>query len=238
MNKKFLAGTALLLLAGTLSGCSVHFDKDGIRIGSVAKTEKVKPHKNKNSKKQAVQQSSSSSSKQEKSQSSVKTKKKKVDKKKKPKVTKAKKVKKTKKAKKTVQATLWDKKKDKKLEKFIASWSESVSQIYKKYDGKHSLQNLAGTTYPNVFRQKQFNLNNKNVTLRWSPNGADKADYNVVAIYNDDFKDKDWHLTYLFCIHNKKPVVLLDQGKAVNPLILTKAQDKNLQAGFAKIVKQ
>lgn len=235
MNKKFLAGTALLLLAGTLSGCSVHFDKDGIRIGSAAKTEKVKPHKNKNSKKQAVQQSSSSSSSEKassSSSSSVKTNKKSVKKNKKKTDTNKKKT------KKTVQKALWTKKKDKKLEKFIASWSESVSQIYKKYDGKHSLQNLAGTTYPNVFKQKQFNLNNKNVTLRWSSDGRGKADYNVVAIYNDDFKDKDWHLTYLFCIHNKKPVVLLDQGKAVNPLILTKAQDKNLQAGFAKIVKQ
>lgn len=236
MNKKFLVGTALVLIAGTLSGCSIHFNKDGIRIGSETKSEEVKSTQNKKAKKQAVKQSSTSSEKaNSSSSSSVKANKKSVKKSKKKADTKPKKTKKT---KKTVQKVLWTKKKDKKLEKFIASWSDSVSQIYKKYDGKHSLQNIAGTTYPNVFKQKQFILNNKNITLRWSPNGAGKADYNVVAIYNDDFKDKDWHLTYLFCIHNKKPVVLLDQRKAANPMILTKAQDKNLQAGFAKIVKQ
>lgn len=235
MNKKFLTGTALILIATTLSGCSVHFDKDGIRIGSESKSEEVK-----SAKKAPKKQSSSSSAKAKSAQSSSKTEKSasKSSSSKKKTTKKNKSVKKQKKTKKTAQKALWNKKKDKKLEKFIGTWSETVSQIYEKYDGKHSLENLAGTTYPAVFKQRQFSLNDKNVTLDWSNNGRGKADYNVVAIYNDDFKDKNWHLTYLFCIHNKKPVVLLDQGKNVNPMILTKAQDKNLQNGFARIVKQ
>lgn len=230
MNKKFLSGTAIILLAGTLSACSVQFNKDGIRIGSETKSEKVSSVKKSTPKKQ------SSTSEQKSSEKSSSKAEKKPNKTSKKKVVK--KTKETKKVKKTASKVLWNKKKDKKLEKFIDTWSESVSQIYEKYDGKHSLENLAGTTYPAAFSQKQFSLNNKTVTLKWSKDGKGKADYNVVAIYNDDFKDKNWHLTYLFCIHNKKPVVLLDQGKNVNPMILTKATDKNLQAGFAKIVKQ
>lgn len=234
MNKKFLSGTAIILLAGTLSACSVQFNKDGIKIGSETKSEKVSSVKKSTPKKQSStskQKLSENSSSKAENKSGKASSKKKVAK-------KVKKTKETKKVKKTTSKVLWNKKKDKKLEKFIDTWSESVSQIYEKYDGKHSLENLAGTTYPKAFSQKQFTLNDKNVTLKWSNDGKGKADYNVVAIYNDDFKDKNWHLTYLFCIHNKKPVVLLDQGKNVNPMILTKATDKNLQAGFAKIVKQ
>ena len=87
-----------------------------------------------------------------------------------------------------------------------------------------------------MFTQRSFTLNNRNIELRWSPKGKNIAQYNVVAIYNDNFKDKNWHLTYLFCLHNKKPVVLLEQGHNTNPIIVTVAKDSVLKNSFAKIV--
>ncbi len=234
MKKRMLVGITALLVTTLLAGCSnIKFDKDGIRFGSSSKVEE------KAAKKSSSKSSSSSTAKTVK-KAAVKPSKIKDKKKSKtspePKKTKKKKkvVKKVNSKKKKV-ATLWTGKKDQQLSSFVASWSQNLQQQYQKYDGQNSLKAINGLSYPDVFTQRSFTLNNRNIELRWSPKGKNIAQYNVVAIYNDNFKDKNWHLTYLFCLHNKKPIVLLEQGYNTNPIIVTVAKDSVLKNGFAKI---
>lgn len=233
MKKRMLVGITALLLTTLLTGCSnIKFDKDGIRFGSSKVEEKA-------AKKSSSRSSSSSTAKTVK-KAAVKPSKIKDEKKSKT----SSNLKKTKKKKKTVKkvnskkkksAASWTSQKDKQLSNFVAGWSQNLQQQYQKYDGQNSLKAINGLVYPDVFTQRGFTLNNRNIELRWSPKGKNIAQYNVVAIYNDNFKDKNWHLTYLFCLHNKKPIVLLEQGHNTNPIIVTVAKDSVLKDGFAKI---
>ncbi|TGY17718.1 DUF4767 domain-containing protein [Lactobacillus intestinalis] len=232
MKKRMLVGITALLLTTLLTGCSnIKFDKDGIRFGSSSKVEE------KAAKKSSSRSSSSSTAKTIK-KAPVKPSKIKDKKKSKTssKPKKKKKVVKKVNSKKKKSTASWTSQKDQQLNNFVASWSQNLQQQYQKYDGQNSLKAINGLSYPDVFTQRSFTLNNRNIELRWSPKGKNIAQYNVVAIYNDNFKDKNWHLTYLFCLHNKKPVVLLEQGHNTNPIIVTVAKDSVLKNSFAKIV--
>lgn len=233
MNKKILVGVSIALVAGTLSGCGIHFDKEGIRFGSQTKSEKVKPQKQSSNK---INQSSSSQSKLEDKKTIKKEKLRKTKKKTVKKSTKKKITKKTKKKKNKTRNVTWNATKDQALADFITNWSAGINQAYQKYDGVQALKTNVGTIYPDVLSQRQFIINGQAVTLSWSPNLTGNAEYKVVAIYNDNFKEANMHYTYLFCFHNKKPIVLLDQGGNTNPITLIKTKNSNLQAAFKKIV--
>ena len=62
-----------------------------------------------------------------------------------------------------------------------------------------------------------------------------KDDYNVLAIANDDFKS--WHNTYLFCLKSDKPVILLDQSRNGNPIVVKVVKDTSLNKIFSQLVK-
>lgn len=135
-----------------------------------------------------------------KKQSSVKKavpKKKEVKKPKKIKPKKSNKVKKSKKVskpkKKVVKVAPWNQNKNKKLQKAVNKWGAKASQVYRYYDGAHSLKTKKGPIYPDIFKQSKFVLNKKTIQIGYSPLGKDKYQYNVVAIANDDFKS--WHNT-------------------------------------------
>lgn len=140
------------------------------------------------------------------------------------------------KPKKTIaKKTAWEAKKTKKLQQVVNKWSLKSGQQYTFYQGKKALKTKKGPSYPAVFKQKKFILKKKQIGIGYSPLGKNKYQYNVVAIANDNFKS--WHNTYLFCLKNKKPVILLDQSKNTNPIMVKTVEDQSLNQGFIKIYK-
>mgnify|MGYP003282246615 CR=1 FL=1 len=149
------------------------------------------------------------------------------DKPKKSKKKKIKQVRKTpKKIKKPVVEDFWNESKDKKLQKAVNNWGKAARQHYQFYDGTHLLKTKAGVTYPSAFTQNKFVLKKKQIKLGWSHSGENKYQYNVVAIANDNFAT--WHNTYLFCLKDKKPVILLDQSKKNKIVEVEKVNKNNL----------
>ncbi|QNQ82408.1 DUF4767 domain-containing protein [Lactobacillus sp. PV037] len=133
----------------------------------------------------------------------------------------------------------WNQKKDKELAKFVKKWSQAASQSYRQYNGHDSIKTVGGVTYPEAFSSKKFSIeNHDNISLGWSPDGKDKYEYNVVAIYNQNVNNMGWHNTYLFCLHKGKPVVLLDSTHNVAVIPLTINTDQTLNDGFQKIVQE
>ncbi|MGQ5709071.1 DUF4767 domain-containing protein [Lactobacillus sp. PSON] len=237
MNKKIWVGVSIALIAGTLSGCGVQFNKEGIKFDSQTKSKAVKPEKDKTSKK-ISQSSSTSSSSSLNDKKATKEAPKKAKKKTVKKSTKNKISKKIKHKKSRTKKISWNNTKAQQLASFVTNWSTGINQVYQKYDGTQPLKTNVGTVYPDVLFQRQFLLNGQNVTLSWSPNLKGQAEYKVVAIYNDNFKEANMHYTYLFCFHNNKPVILLDQGGNTNPITLIKTKNSTLQTGFANIANQ
>lgn len=204
-----------MLLTSTLSGCSqVHFGRDAITIGSKkAKTQKKEQSKKQSSQKRVIL-------------------KKTVSKKKAKLARKASKNKSKKKTKKVVK-TNWNKTKTNKLQVAVNKWSRATGQKYRFYDGTHPLKTKRGVTYPTVFTQNNFVLNKKTIKLGYSPLGKNKYQYNVVAIANTNFKT--WHNTYLFCLKDNHPVILLDQSKKGGSVMVKKVKDAVLNKNFKQI---
>lgn len=194
----------------TLTGCSqIHFGKDAVTIGNVKKEKSTKAK---------IKKAQSSSKK-------TAPKKKKVVKKKATK-------KKVKVPKKKI-VSKWDIKKTQKLQKAVNQWGKAIGQSYRFYDGKRTLKTKNGPTYPDVLKKNRFLLNKKIIKVGYSPLGKNDYQYNVVAIANENFKS--WHNTYLFCLMKDKPVILLDQSKNANPVMVKVVKGKKLNKDFSKI---
>ncbi|NRO44205.1 hypothetical protein IMAU30025_00920 [Lactobacillus helveticus] len=194
----------------TLTGCSqIHFGKDAVTIGNVKKEKSTKAK---------IKKAQSSSKK-------TAPKKKKVVKKKATK-------KKVKVPKKKI-VSKWDIKKTQKLQKAVNKWGKAIGQSYRFYDGKRTLKTKNGPTYPDVLKKNRFLLNKKIIKIGYSLLGKNDYQYNVVAIANENFKS--WHNTYLFCLMKDKPVILLDQSKNANPVMVKVVKDKKLNKDFSKI---
>ncbi|WP_308557509.1 DUF4767 domain-containing protein [uncultured Lactobacillus sp.] len=135
MNKKLLLCLSTVALVTTLTGCSqVHFGRDAITIGTEKKTKpKVKP-KQKNDQVAKKKKAATSSSKKPVKKTTKKVKK---TKEKKPKT-------------KKVVRTNWNTAKTKKLQAAVNKWSKPTGQIYRFYDGIHSIKTKKGYTYPQV----------------------------------------------------------------------------------------
>ncbi|WP_251717034.1 DUF4767 domain-containing protein [Lactobacillus agrestimuris] len=144
---------------------------------------------------------------------------------------------KTKKAKKRKKVnSLWTKNQDQELEQYMRTWSKQMGQVYTKYEGK-KITTSVGSKYPDVLRDRKFVLNKKVISISWNQRRDKKDNYNVVAIYNDNFKKQKMHFTYLFTIKNKHAFVLVEQGRDENPLILYVSSNKQLTKKFSQIVK-
>ncbi|KRM86082.1 hypothetical protein FC41_GL000275 [Lactobacillus hominis DSM 23910 = CRBIP 24.179] len=122
------------------------------------------------------------------------------------------------------------------LDKTMADYGKKRKISYVRYDGKHLLKNSAGRIYPDTFKKDTFILNNKKISIGWAPQGGDQFAYKVLAIYNHDFDQKGKHETYIFCIHDKKPIVLVDTAKEGNKIVLTQSQDRELNQHFDGIM--
>ncbi|MBP2058666.1 hypothetical protein J2Z60_001854 [Lactobacillus colini] len=140
------------------------------------------------------------------------------------------------KQKSTEEKHPWTKKQSKELKKFVDKWSLAADQTYREYTGHGSIKTFGGVSYPQAFNHKKFSIDNHQlIKLGWSPNGEDKYEYNVVAIYNRNVAINGWHTTYLFCLHKGKPVILVDSTSNVEIIALTINMDENLNKGFEKI---
>ncbi|ANZ55255.1 DUF4767 domain-containing protein [Lactobacillus helveticus] len=127
----------------------------------------------------------------------------------------------------------WDIKKTQKLQKAVNQWGKAIGQSYRFYDGKRTLKTKNGPTYPDVLKKNRFLLNKKIIKIGYSLLGKNDYQYNVVAIANENFKS--WHNTYLFCLMKDKPVILLDQSKNANPVMVKVVKGKKLNKDFSKI---
>lgn len=215
MNRKIFVGITAVTLAVTLTGCSqVHFGKDAVTIGEVKQNKKTVSVKKAKSAK--VQSSSSKKIKPKK------------DSKKKIKGNKKNKTKKS-------AVAIWNTAKTAKLKTAVNNWGKKSGQTYQFYDGKKNLKTKKGATYTGVLATNRFVLNKKSIKIGYSPTGKAKYDYNVLAIANDDFKS--WHNTYLFCLKSDKPVILLDQSRNGNPIVVKVVKDTSLNKIFSQLVK-
>lgn len=215
MNRKILVGITAIALTTTLTGCSqVHFCKNAVTIGEV-----------KQNKEKTIIKEDKSTKAQSSSSKKITLKK---DSKKKIKQNKKNK------AKKSV-ATIWNAAKTARLKAAVNNWGKKSGQTYQFYDGKKNLKTKKGATYPGVLATNRFILNKKTIKIGYSPSGKAKYDYNVLAIANDDFKS--WHNTYLFCLKNKKAIILLDQSKNGNPIMVKTVKDVSLNKIFSQLVK-
>lgn len=114
----------------------------------------------------------------------------------------------------------WDNQKQIALDRFMDNWGRSFSpaQVYDNfYPATKATSNYMGYKFPDDFSQDNIAVNNQHVSANVSPTGADKYDYNVVAIYS-------YYLTL--------------QSRDVAHLYFTPTANQELINGFAKLVKE
>lgn len=129
---------------------------------------------------------------------------------------------------------LWNTSKDRQLNKFMNQWAPTMGQSYTKYDGHHDLKISTGVRYPSGL--KKTTVNSSNDSIGWNPKGKGTYDYNVVALYNDNTRKVEGHITYAFAFHKGQPVALVDQSTNGTPN-WTPTKNTDVQGNFAKIAK-
>ena len=131
----------------------------------------------------------------------------------------------------------WTHQQDQQLAAFINDWAPQMHQSYQKYDGTNPLKTSVGLSYPAALSQEE--VNGQTGVLGWTPNGEGNNEYNVVAIYNCDGTEPPLpnRITYFFCFHDGKPVVLVDQSRDGAPNAhLTNNQE--VRSNFARMAAE
>jgi len=136
--------------------------------------------------------------------------------------------------------TLWNASKEKQLSAFMKSWQAKMGQTYQgTYDGKQP--NHLGYIFPKAITSGEMNnrvsWGNQPVDLSWSTNGENGKEFQIVAVATGG-KDggESFPTSYLFCLHNQRPVVFMSQTTNGDTFYIQDTQNAELQAGFAKIV--
>ncbi len=136
--------------------------------------------------------------------------------------------------------TLWNASKEKQLSAFMKSWQAKMGQTYQgTYDGKQP--NHLGYIFPKAITSGEMNnrvsWGNQPVDLSWSTNGENGKEFQIVAAATGG-KDggESFPTSYLFCLHNQRPVVFMSQTTNGDTFYIQDTQNAELQAGFAKIV--
>lgn len=140
----------------------------------------------------------------------------------------------------------WDNQKQVALDRFMDNWGRSFSpaQVYDNfYPATKATSNYMGYKFPDDFSQNNIAVNNQHVSANVSPTGADKYDYNVVAIYSDylTLQSRDVAHLYFMTLHHGQPVVLVteqNEGMPDHLLHFTPTANQELINGFAKLVKE
>lgn len=129
----------------------------------------------------------------------------------------------------------WTEKKDAHLTDAMKALGKKRKITYTKYDGKNELKVSNTRIYPETFKKDTFYLEGKKINIGWSPQGGDTYSYKVLSIYNRDLGSGK-HATYLFCLHDKKPIVLVDSAVKGGKITLTKSTDKTLNKNFKDVM--
>lgn len=138
-----------------------------------------------------------------------------------------------------VAATLWNKTKEQKLAKFMQTWQSEMGQTYKEtYNGDKP--DHMGFVFPDVIKDGKLNgkvkWGNRKINLTWSNNGENGNEFQIVEVATGGKSGTGFPTTYLFCLHNNRPVVFMTQTTNGGILYLQDTQNAELQAGFAEIV--
>ena len=122
------------------------------------------------------------------------------------------------------------------LDQAVKTYGKKNNLKFKKYDGKNDLKVKQDRLYPAAYKNDEFYLNNKKISIGWDPYGKYAYDYEVLAIYNANLA-KDDHQTFLFCRHDKKPIVLIEQDNTRSHKIeLKQSPDSGLNSAFVGIM--
>lgn len=136
------------------------------------------------------------------------------------------------------KAPTWDNHKAETLDQGMQSYAKQEKISFTKYDGEHTLKVSGGRIYPDTLKNDNFYLNNKKISIGWSPQGEHKYDYDVMSIYNHDLDDQGRHETYLFCMHDNKPIVLEDTTKDGKNINLIESTNKTINNNFNQVMAQ
>lgn len=132
----------------------------------------------------------------------------------------------------------WDDHKATTLDQRMQDYAKQRKVSLTKYDGKHALKVSGGRLYPDTFKNDSFYLNGQKISIGWSPQGEHKYDYDVMSIYNHDIDNQGRHETFLFCLHDDQPIVLVDTTKEGNRINLVVSKDKTLSDNFSQVMAQ
>lgn len=141
------------------------------------------------------------------------------------------------------KTTLWNADKDKKLNEFMAQWSQTMGQHYIQY-GPNNNADLYGVKLPDAVLNNdsvwQAAVGKAPIVINWSETGEVQNGYALVAVYSDaasqDYLSKH---VYFFTINSGVPKVLItmqNQGNPDNYLYFSETENKELKDGFNKIV--
>lgn len=140
----------------------------------------------------------------------------------------------------------WNDDKEEKLADFMDSFGKKMDQDYDEYNGDDSLHTAAGQDYPDIFDDETFKLysdddpDGSEIDLAWDPKLEKDDDdlYHVVAIFNANVKGPEQHITYIFCIYNKKPVVLVDQTTNGDAVKVKETSNSDVNDAFKEIIAE
>lgn len=76
----------------------------------------------------------------------------------------------------------------------------------------------------------------ESIDIGWDPELKKKYDYQVVSIFNYNDDDAEQHITYLFCVHDNQPIVLVDQTTNGNYIAVKETANKDVKSVFADII--
>ena len=139
----------------------------------------------------------------------------------------------------------WNDSKEEKLSDFMSDFGDKMDQDYDEYIGDEQLKTRAGEEYPDIFKDGKMKLvddsdkdadESESIDIGWDPELKKKYDYQVVSIFNYNDDDAEQHITYLFCVHDNQPIVLVDQTTNGNYIAVKETANKDVKSVFADII--
>ncbi|MGN1272495.1 MAG: DUF4767 domain-containing protein [Lactobacillus sp.] len=137
----------------------------------------------------------------------------------------------------------WDDDKESQLADFMDSFGKKMKQDYDEYDGHDSIKTLAGEKYPDDLENHDVKLYSDDsskkqmIDIGWDPELEKDYDYHVVSIFNCNVGNPEDHITYLFCVHDDKPVALVDQTTNGDAIMVKETSNQDVRTAFANILE-
>lgn len=136
----------------------------------------------------------------------------------------------------------WNDEKEQKLAEFMSEFCKNMKQKYQEYTGDKELKTLSGEEYPSVFHQFTFRLysdsskDTQRIDIQWDPRLKTDAEYKVVSIFNCNVGAPEAHITYLFCVNDNQPIVLVDQTTNGDDIRVKPTANTDVSGAFANII--